>query len=75
MLYRVETGPHAGLDDTQGRKTAQHLRKALGLSVARVRQIKVFTVDGLDGAQVACWTKASGTIPFCSAPRWSPCPC
>ena len=52
MLYRVETGPHAGLDDTQGRKTAQHLRKALGLSVAQVRQIKVFTVDGLDGAQV-----------------------
>lgn len=46
MLYRVETGLHAGLDDTQGRKTAQHLRKALGLSVAQVRQIKVFTVDG-----------------------------
>lgn len=52
MLYRVETGLHAGLDDTQGRKTAQHLRKALGLSVAQVRQIKVFTVDGLDAAQV-----------------------
>ena len=52
MLYRVETGLHAGLDDTQGRKTAQHLRKALGLSVAQVRQIKVFTVDGLGEAQV-----------------------
>ena len=53
MLYRVETGPRAGLDDTQGRKTAQHLRKALNISVSGVRQIKVFTVDGLDAAQVA----------------------
>ena len=53
MLYRVETGPRAGLDDTQGRKTAQHLRKALNLSVSGVRQIKVFTVDGLEAAQVA----------------------
>lgn len=51
MLYRMETGPHAGLDDTQGRKTAQQLRRALGLSVAEVRQIKVFTVDGLDETQ------------------------
>ena len=53
MLYRVETGPRAGLDDTQGRKTAQHLRKALNISVSGVRQIKVFTADGLDAAQVA----------------------
>ena len=33
-------GLHAGLDDTQGRKTAQHLRKALNISVSGVRQIK-----------------------------------
>ena len=52
MLYRVEAGLHGWLDDTQGRKTAQHLYKALGLKVAGVRQVKVFTVDGLDGAQV-----------------------
>jgi phosphoribosylformylglycinamidine synthase len=52
MLYRVETGPHAGMDDTQGRKTAQRLRKDLNLAVAEVRQTKVFTVDGLDAAQV-----------------------
>ncbi|MBO5490660.1 MAG: phosphoribosylformylglycinamidine synthase [Desulfovibrio sp.] len=52
MLYRVETGPRAGLDDTQGRKTARHLRDALNLSVAGVRRIKVFTVDGLAEAQV-----------------------
>ena len=46
MLYRVETGPHAGLDDTQGRKTAQHLRKALGLSVAQVRQMMERSLAG-----------------------------
>ncbi|MDO5483686.1 MAG: phosphoribosylformylglycinamidine synthase, partial [Desulfovibrionaceae bacterium] len=54
MLYRVEAGLHAWLEDTQGRKTAQHLHKALGLKVAGVRQVKVFTVDGLDKAQVEC---------------------
>ncbi len=52
MLYRMETGPHAGLEDTRGRKTAQQLRRALGLAVGGVRQIKIFTVDGLDAAQV-----------------------
>lgn len=52
MLYRVETGPHAGMDDTQGRKTALRLRKDLDLTVAAVRQTKVFTVDGLDAPQV-----------------------
>ena len=52
MLYRVETGLHAGLDDTQGRKTAQHLLKALNLSTGSVRQIKVFTAEGLSEAQV-----------------------
>jgi len=52
MLYRVEAGLHGWLDDTQGRKTAQHLHKALGLKVAAVRQVKVFTVDGLTQAQV-----------------------
>ncbi|ATD80442.1 MULTISPECIES: AIR synthase-related protein [Desulfovibrio] len=52
MLYRVETGLHAGLDDTQGRKTAQHLRKALDLSTGSVRQIKVFTAEGFSESQV-----------------------
>ena len=51
MLYRVETGLHAGLDDTQGRKTAQHLRKALDLSTGAVRQVKVFTAEGFSGSQ------------------------
>ncbi|MBO4300779.1 MAG: phosphoribosylformylglycinamidine synthase [Desulfovibrio sp.] len=52
MLYRVETGPRAGLDDTLGRKTARNLRDALQLCVAGVRRIKVFTVDGLSEVQV-----------------------
>ena len=53
MLYRVETGLHAHLTDTQGRKTAMHLEKALGLHVAAIRQIKVYTVDGLTAEQAA----------------------
>ena len=40
MLYRVETGPRAGLDDTQGRKTAQHLRKALKICLAKLTAAK-----------------------------------
>ncbi len=53
MLYRVETGLHAHLTDTQGRKTAMHLEKALGLRVAAIRQIKVYTADGLTDGQAA----------------------
>lgn len=52
MLYRVETGLHSGLDDTQGRKTARSLLSALGLSTAGIRQVKVFTVEGANAAQV-----------------------
>ena len=40
MLYRVETGLHANITDTQGRKTALHLLKALQIPVAAIRQIK-----------------------------------
>ena len=39
MLYRVETGLHANITDTQGRKTALHLLKALQIPVAAIRQI------------------------------------
>ena len=53
MLYRVETGLHAHRTDTQGRKTAMHLEKALGLRVAAIRQIKVYTADGLTDGQAA----------------------
>ena len=52
MLYRVETGLHANINDTQGRKTALHLLKTLPIPVAAIREIKVYTVYGLDAAQV-----------------------
>ena len=52
MLYRVETGLHPNLTDTQGRKTALHILKALHVELAGIRQVKVYTVDGLDEAQV-----------------------
>ena len=52
MLYRVETGLHPNLTDTQGRKTALHILKALHVELAGIRQVKVYTVDGLDDAQV-----------------------
>ena len=52
MLYRVETGLHPALTDTQGRKTLLHVLKALRMELAGIRQIKVYTVDGLSDAQV-----------------------
>ncbi|MDR3357851.1 MAG: phosphoribosylformylglycinamidine synthase [Desulfovibrio sp.] len=51
MLYRIETGPREGVDDTQGRRTALNLKKSLNLHVASVRHVKVFTLDGLEAAQ------------------------
>ena len=36
MLYRIETGPRAGLDDSQGRSTAQYIESSLGLKVSAV---------------------------------------
>ena len=47
MLHRIEAGLHPHLDDTVGRKTAHHVHKALDIELGAVRQIKVFTVDGL----------------------------
>lgn len=52
MLYRIESGLHPHLDDTVGRKTAAHIAKSLALSVGGIRQNKVFTVSGLDKAEV-----------------------
>lgn len=51
MLYRIETGPKLGLDDAEGRSTALYLERSLGLPVLSVRQLKVFTVDGLTRLQ------------------------
>lgn len=40
------------MEDTLGRRTAEDIKKALGLTVAQVRQVKVFTADGLERDQV-----------------------
>ncbi len=48
MLYRMEVGLHPHIMDTVGRKTANHIAKALGIELDSVRQVKVFTVEGLD---------------------------
>ena len=52
MLYRIEAGLHPHLDDTVGRKTAAHIRTSLDIPVEAVRQVKVFTVDGLNQQEV-----------------------
>lgn len=51
MLYRIEAGLFPHLDDTVGRKTASGIREALGIAVAGVRVVKVFTLDGFDASQ------------------------
>ena len=52
MLYRLECALHDHMEDTHGKSVAQRIDRALGLSVAGVRMVKVFTVDGLSEAQV-----------------------
>ncbi len=47
MLYRIEVGLHAHIEDTVGKKTAAHIAKALNIALGAVHQVKVFTVDGL----------------------------
>ncbi len=51
MLYRIEAGLHAHIEDTVGKKTAAHIAKALNITLEAVHQIKVFTVDGLSLAE------------------------
>lgn len=53
MLRRIEAGLREGVVDTQGIKTANKIREALGFDVKEVRQVKVFTVDGLTEEQLA----------------------
>ena len=52
MLTRIEVGLRPHVDDTVGRKVARGLKAAMNLSVDQVRIVKVFTVTGLDQAQV-----------------------
>ncbi len=52
MLYRIEVGLHAHIEDTVGKKTATHIAKALNISLGALHQVKVFTVDGLNLEEV-----------------------
>ncbi len=52
MLQRIEVGLLPHITDTLGKKTCNHIDKALGVDLAFVRQIKVFTIDGLEQKQV-----------------------
>lgn len=52
MPIRVEVALRQAVTDTQGNKTSHKIKNELGLSVDQVRIIRVYTVDGLDGAQV-----------------------
>ncbi len=51
MLFRVEVGPRPGVRDVMGEKTARKIRSELGLAVAGVDLIRVFTLEGLDQAE------------------------
>lgn len=50
MLYRIEVGTLA--DDGPGRKVAERIRAFLHMPIALCRLVKVFTVSGLDKAQL-----------------------
>jgi phosphoribosylformylglycinamidine synthase len=51
-LCRIEVGLKPHLTDTVGNRVARKIGSELGLPVASVRVIKVFTVDGLTEAQI-----------------------
>ena len=52
MIRRVEVGARQGLPDVLGRKTAGAVKNFLDLDVAGIRCIKVFTLEGLENAEV-----------------------
>lgn len=52
MLYRMEIGLRETLADTMGQATARQITEALGVAVGEARLVKVFTVEGLDLAQM-----------------------
>ncbi len=52
MLRRIEVGLRPQVTDTVGRKVAAKIHESLGLDAGDVRLVKVFTIDGLDAAQL-----------------------
>ncbi|TVR00101.1 MAG: phosphoribosylformylglycinamidine synthase [Desulfovibrionales bacterium] len=52
MLWRVEVGLRPQVTDTLGNRVSSKISQELGIAVDRVDAIKVFTVAGLDEAQI-----------------------
>lgn len=52
MLWRVEVGPRPQVKDVLGRRIFRKITRELGLALDNVGTIKVFTVAGLDEAQI-----------------------
>lgn len=52
MLFRVETGPKNGCEDSRGRKLRNRILDFLGIPLAQCRLVKVFTVEGLSREQL-----------------------
>ncbi len=52
MLSRVEVGLRPGVRDVIGEKIARKIRGELGMDIDSARVISVFTIEGLDAAQV-----------------------
>ena len=53
MLQTISVRLRPHLDDCVGRNVAEKIKAALGIDLGQVRQQKAYTVDGLDGPDVA----------------------
>ena len=53
MPIRVEVALRMAVTDTQGNKTAHKIKNELGLNVDRVRIVRVYTIEGLNPAQIS----------------------
>lgn len=52
MPIRVEVALRQAVTDTQGNKTAHKIHGELGLSVDRVRIVRIYTIEGLNDGQI-----------------------
>jgi phosphoribosylformylglycinamidine synthase len=52
MLTRIEIGLQDSIRDVQGENVARKIRNELGLSLDRVRLVKVYTVSGLSSQEI-----------------------
>ncbi|MBI9109811.1 phosphoribosylformylglycinamidine synthase subunit PurS [Maridesulfovibrio ferrireducens] len=52
MLWRVEVGLKKNVRDVHGNKVSRKIREELGIEAGEVRTIKVYTVEGLEKADI-----------------------